>query len=166
MAGVKKSKTNVKKNVIKKQDKQKVLPKQKKVTSKVIRTKAAPKETVNVKQENLHKKDMNIYSGFMYALSLFGIFGWIISTIMWLLERGDDYVKFHFKQLLTLWIFILTTAILLFILRLILGFIVMPLFVLLAIFALILDVIGAVNAFKGHKKELPVIGHFSKYLKF
>ena len=75
--------------------------------------------------------------------------------------KANEYVKFHVKQALILLIFSIAGSIVLgmtFILAWLIPFYQVAVFILL--------IIGIINANNGDKKELPIVGHFAKLLKF
>ena len=93
----------------------------------------------------------------MSILSYLGI----LVIVPLLVAKDDPYVKFHAKQGLVLLI--------LFIICSILGIIPMIGWILGAlgwIFAIILMIIGIMNAASGKEVELPVIGQFAKNFNF
>jgi uncharacterized membrane protein len=115
---------------------------------------------MNEKQETVlrGKGDVLEKSTLMAALAYLGI----LIVIPFLTEDyKDPFVKFHIKQGVVLIVF----GIIGFFVSVIpvLGWLIGWLFWLAA---LILLVIGVMNAVSGNEKELPVIGHFAKKLNF
>ena len=76
--------------------------------------------------------------------------------------KNDPFVKFHVKQGLVLFIFWVATQIIMMILPII-GWIIAPI---LYIVAIVLLIIGIMNASGGKEKELPIIGKFAQNFTF
>lgn len=89
--------------------------------------------------------DQNLLAALSYA--------WIISLIMLVVKKNDDYVQFHAKQGLVLWLASLLGFIPVF------GWIVWAL-------AVAGMVIGFINAWKGVRYELPIVYGLSQKIKF
>lgn len=77
--------------------------------------------------------------------------------------KNDPFVKFHVKQGLVLLLFSIAVSILGSIIPLIGWFIIAPLG---SIFALVLFIMGVINAANGVEKPLPVIGGIAESFKF
>ena len=82
----------------------------------------------------------------------------ILVIIPYLVAKDDSFVKFHIKQGLVL-------VVIEFIMW-ILGMILLPLWMLLAIINLgvfVLIIIGIVNVVQGKEQKLPLVGDFARY---
>jgi uncharacterized membrane protein len=75
-------------------------------------------------------------------------------------DKNDPYVKFHTKQGLCLFLTFLISSVIAVVP--ILGWITAPL---LWVFAVILLIIGIINAATGQTKELPLIGQFARQIQ-
>src|SRR5688572_30374277 len=89
--------------------------------------------------------DQNLMAALSYA--------WIISLVMLVVKKNDEYVQFHAKQGLVLWLASLLGFIPVF------GWIVWGL-------AVAGMVIGFVNAWKGVRYELPIVYGLSQKIRF
>ena len=88
-------------------------------------------------------------------LAILGYLG-ILLFIPWLMAKNDDFVMFHVKQGLVLFIGEVLTVVIFFI-----PFIGSVIAGILDIIWLIYSVIGIINALEGKKKELPYIGQYA-----
>lgn len=89
--------------------------------------------------------DRNLFAALSYA--------WVFSIIMLVIKRGDEYVQFHARQ-----------GVLLFVGSLFWWFI-PPIGTLLAFLCWIGMVIGFIQAWKGHRYEMPFIYGWSQKIK-
>ncbi len=87
----------------------------------------------------------------------------ILLIIPFLMEKNNSFVKYHLKQGIVLlaieivvWIIGMTSIMY--------GFSMILSLVNLA--TLVLSIIGIVNVVQGKEKEIPVVGQFSKFVKF
>jgi len=90
------------------------------------------------------------------VLALISYLG-IFCFVPLILKKDDEFVNFHAKQGLTLFIAEIAASI-----WSVVPFIGWMTSWLVWIFLLVLTCIGLYNAFSGHKKELPLIGKYSE----
>ncbi len=91
-----------------------------------------------------------------YALSLIGIPFFLVPLIM----RNNEFSLYHAKQTLLLWLAGLALGLVGGLTMLIcIGFILLPAG---AIFLLVLNILGLINAINGQQKPIPVIGKYAE----
>lgn len=98
--------------------------------------------------------------GKVNALAFLSYLG-ILCLIPLLTEKEDDFVQYHAKQGFVLFLAELATMI--FAGIPVLGWILAPI---LTLVWLVFSVIGIINVMNGRKKEIPLIGQYSKNFKF
>ena len=94
---------------------------------------------------------------------LMGILAYIgpLIIVSYLVAKDDPFVKFHIKQALVL--IVIEAAVW------VLGMIMSPLWMLgqfINLAALILAIIGIVNAAQGQEKNLPIVGEYASHFRF
>lgn len=108
-------------------------------------------ENLNSSEEDVSSEESNEAN----AVAVFSYMG-LLLIIPVLAAKEDPFVKFHIKQGLVLLLSFMAVELLVFIP--ILGWLLIPIvFLMLGIFTLI----GIVNALRGVKKELPIIGKYA-----
>lgn len=91
-----------------------------------------------------------------YALSLIGIPFFLVPLIM----RNNEFSLYHAKQCLLLWIAAIAVAVVGGITTIIcIGIVLLPAG---AIFVLVLNIMGLINAINGQQKPLPLIGQYAE----
>ncbi|MBU0707971.1 hypothetical protein KKG41_06395 [Patescibacteria group bacterium] len=93
-----------------------------------------------------HSQDDKLFGALSYL--------WVLSVVMYVIKKDNEYVKFHARQ-----------GLVLFIASVIIWFI--PFFNwLLNIVVLIIVIIGFVKAIAGERWEIPVVGPIAKKINF
>src|SRR6185436_17207893 len=107
-------------------------------------------DTVPPAQNNTVAPGKNI------AMAILSYIGPLV-IVSYITSKDDPFVKFHIKQGLVLLVIEVAAWFL--------GMLVYslwPLFRIVDLAVLVLSIIGIINAYHGHEKELPIVGKFSK----
>lgn len=104
--------------------------------------------------ENHSDSDQSLFMGILAYLS-------ILIVISYLLAKDNPFVRYHMKQggilfsiEIILWALMKT------------FWIIMPIIGILEIGVFVLAIIGIVNVVQKREKPLPIVGKYSKYIKF
>ena len=92
-----------------------------------------------------NKSDSNILAAVSYL--------WVVSVIMYIIKKDDEFVQFHAKQGIVLFVASLFGIIPVF------GWI-------LSVVAFVFAVIGAAKAYTGEKYRLPVVANLAEKINF
>ena len=106
-------------------------------------------------------KDNSTLAGLMYVLTLLNILGIIVDVILWISKKEDPLINYHLKQLIVLWIGGIIVSVLLMIP--LIGWLIGGI---LGIILIVCWVVGMINAFKGLKKPMPLIGGYAESFNF
>jgi len=85
---------------------------------------------------------------------------WVLCLIPLLTKKSDEFVFFHAKQGLVLFIVEIVTTFVAYIP--LLGWIIAPI---ASLIWLVLSIIGIINVLGGNKKELPILGKYADKIK-
>ena len=124
--------------------------------------KVAMKKTVSRKtSKSSNGMDDKTLAGIMWIVQILLI---VPAIVIWAMKKDEnEYVNYHFKQLLILWICTIVIYAAGIIIPFLGWFIILPLGML---FAFVLWIIGIINAFSGKKTPLPIIGKWAESFKF
>jgi uncharacterized membrane protein len=105
----------------------------------------------NIKEKATEKKSTDTISDskLMALLSYF----WILSIVMYVIKKDDEFVRFHARQGMVIFGFSLLGIIP------VLGWII-------DLIMLAAAIIGAIKAYQGEKYKLPVIGDIAEKINF
>lgn len=104
-----------------------------------------------------NEKDERIWGVLVYLLSIIGI------AIVYFTEKKKNlFLMYHVKQSLALFIISLVIGAVGSVIPIVGWFVIMPLGYL---FVVVLWILGMINAWKGVKKPLPIIGEYAEKIK-